>query len=81
MELGVFEVPADLGEVSKKSFGSCPSHFGLSTKWHQAKTKLPSGSVFYRDFSLGLREKDTPEWNHFDEIPVSTATTIPNCYR
>ena len=46
---GVFEVPS-LGEVSKKAFGSCPSHFGLSTKWNQVKTKLPSGSVFYLGF-------------------------------
>lgn len=28
----VFEVPADLGEVSKKAFGSCPSHFETHRK-------------------------------------------------
>ena len=48
-------------------------------------TNLPSGSVFLPPFfSLGMQEKDPPEWNHFDKIPglvndgVSTATIIPN---
>ena len=42
-----------------EAFGSCPSHFGLSTKWNQVQTKLPSGSVFYRVFFTRNPRKKT----------------------